>query len=123
MSGQIIGQLILWLIVAVIVVFIIYWVMNWLYRRSTKETAFVRTGFLGEKVVIDGGAFVWPIIHDITPVNMNSLDLSVKREKEDALITKDRMRVDVDAEFYVRVNQTHEAVSYTHLTLPTIYSV
>ena len=36
-------------------------------------------------VVIDGGAFVWPIIHDITPVNMNSLDLSVTREKEDAL--------------------------------------
>jgi uncharacterized membrane protein YqiK len=39
--------------------------MHWLYRRSTKEVAFVRTGFLGEKVVIDGGAFVWPIIHDI----------------------------------------------------------
>ena len=65
MTGQLIGQLILWLIVAVIVIAIIYWVMNWLYRRSTKEVAFVRTGFLGEKVVIDGGAFVWPIIHDI----------------------------------------------------------
>jgi uncharacterized membrane protein YqiK len=72
-SGQLIGQLILWLIVAVVVIAIIYWVMQWLYRRSTKEVAFVRTGFLGEKVVIDGGAFVWPIIHDITPVNMNTL--------------------------------------------------
>ena len=101
MTGQLIGQLILWLIAAVIVVFIIYWVMHWLYRRSTKEVAFVRTGFLGEKVVIDGGAFVWPIIHDITPVSMNSLQLAVTREKEDALITKDRLRVDVDAEFYV----------------------
>ena len=65
MTGQLIGQLILWLIVAVVVIAIIYWVMQWLYRRSTKEIAFVRTGFLGEKVVIDGGAFVWPIIHDI----------------------------------------------------------
>ena len=117
MSGQIIGQLILWLIVAVIVVFIAYWVMNWLYRRSTKETAFVRTGFLGEKVVIDGGAFVWPIIHDITPVNMNTIDLQVKRQREDALITKDRMRVDVDAEFYVRVKQTGEAVSLAASTM------
>jgi uncharacterized membrane protein YqiK len=72
MTGQLIGQLILWLIVAVVVIAIIYWVMQWLYRRSTKEVAFVRTGFLGEKVVIDGGAFVWPIIHDITPVNMNT---------------------------------------------------
>ena len=49
MTGQLIGQLILWLILAVIVIFILYWVMNWLYRRSTKEVAFVRTGFLGEK--------------------------------------------------------------------------
>ena len=45
MTGELIGQLILWLIAAVIVVFILYWVMHWLYRRSTKEVAFVRTGF------------------------------------------------------------------------------
>lgn len=89
MTGQLIGQLILWLIVAAIA--ILYWVMQWLCRRSTKEVAFVRTGFLGEKVVIDGGAFVWPIIHDITPVNMNVLPLKVSRTKGQALITKDRM--------------------------------
>ena len=99
MTGQLIGQLILWLIVTVVVIAIIYWVMQWLYRRSTKEIAFVRTGFLGEKVVIDGGAFVWPIIHDITPVNMNVLPLRISRGRGEALITRDRMRVDVDAEF------------------------
>ena len=117
MTGELIGQLVLWLIVAVIAIFILYWVMNWLYRRSTKEIAFVRTGFLGEKVVIDGGAFVWPIIHDITPVNMNTLQLEVIRQRETALITKDRMRVDVEAEFYVRVEQTREAVSLAAATL------
>lgn len=85
MTGELIGQLILWLIAAVIVIFILYWVMHWLYRRSTKEVAFVRTGFLGEKVVINGGAFVWPIIHDITPVNMNSMSLEVVRERDEAL--------------------------------------
>ena len=51
MTGQFIGQLILWLILAVIVIAIIYWVMQWLYRRSTKEVAFVRTGYDLEKVV------------------------------------------------------------------------
>ena len=117
MTGQLIGQVILWLILAVIVIAIIYWVMNWLYRRSTKEVAFVRTGFLGEKVVIDGGAFVWPIVHDITPVNMNTLQLEVVREKDDALITKDRMRVDVEAEFYVRVQPSRDAVSIAASTL------
>ncbi|MEL6774704.1 MAG: SPFH domain-containing protein, partial [Pseudomonadota bacterium] len=117
MTGQIIGQLILWLILAVIVIAIVYWVMQWLYRRSTKEVAFVRTGFLGEKVVIDGGAFVWPIIHDITPVNMNTLPLAVSRTNDQALITKDRMRIDVEAEFYVRVRPTREAVSTAAATL------
>ncbi len=117
MTGELIGQLILWLIAAVIVVFILYWVMHWLYRRSTKEVAFVRTGFLGEKVVINGGAFVWPIIHDITPVNMNSLQLAVTRERDEALITRDRMRIDVDAEFYVRVKQVPDAVSLAASTL------
>ena len=117
MTGELIGQLILWLIAAVIVIFILYWVMHWLYRRSTKEVAFVRTGFLGEKVVINGGTFVWPIIHDITPVSMNSMQLEVVRERDQALITRDRMRIDVDAEFYVRVKQTRESVSLAASTL------
>ena len=117
MTGQLIGQIILWLILAVIVIAIIYWVMTYLYRRSTKEIAFVRTGFLGEKVVIDGGAFVWPIIHDTTPVNMNTLPLQVMRSKDEALITRDRIRVDVEAEFYVRVRRTRDAVSIAASTL------
>ena len=48
---------------------------------------------------------------------MNTIDLQVKRQREDALITKDRMRVDVDAEFYVRVKQTGEAVSLAASTM------
>ena len=117
MTGEFIGQAILWLIAAVIVIAIVYWVMHWLYRRSTKEVAFVRTGLLGEKVVIDGGAFVWPIVHDITPVNMNTLPLAVERTREQALITKDRMRVDVEAEFYVRVRSDKSSVSKAAATL------
>ena len=56
MTGQLIGTLILWLIVAVIVIAIIVYLVNWLYRRSSKEVSFVRTGLFGEKVVINGGA-------------------------------------------------------------------
>jgi hypothetical protein len=92
-------------------------VLQRLYRRSTKEVAFVRTGFLGEKVVIDGGAFVWPMIHEITLVNMNTLPLKVSRTANEALITKDRMRVDVDAEFYVRVQPERRAVAMAASTL------
>src|SRR5712671_4262553 len=73
MSGIFVGELILWLIVALIVIVVAVYVVNWLYHRSSKEVSFVRTGFLGEQVVINGGAFVLPFIHDFTPVNMNVL--------------------------------------------------
>ena len=96
MSAAILGNLIVWLIVAVIVIAIVVYFVNWLYRRSSKEVSFVRTGLFGEKVVINSGAFVFPFIHEITPVNMNVLRMQVVRNKDDALITKDRMRVDIE---------------------------
>jgi uncharacterized membrane protein YqiK len=117
MSGSQFGSFILGLIVVAIVVAIVVWLMHWLYLRSSKERAFVRTGLGGQKVVLDGGAFVLPIVHDVIPVNMNTLRLEVSRGRDKALITKDRMRVDVIAEFYVRVAARPEAVANAAQTL------
>jgi len=82
-----------------------------LYKRSSKEVSFVRTGFGGEKVILNGGAIVLPVLHEVIPVNMNTLRLEVKRATDQALITRDRMRVDVMAEFYVRVKPTAESIA------------
>ena len=117
MSGSIIGSLIVWLIVAIILIVVCVYLLQWLYHRSTKEVAFVRTGFGGERVVINGGALVLPIIHEITPVNLNVLRIPVARTRDDAVITKDRMRVDIEAEFFVRVIQENEAVAAAASTL------
>src|SRR6476660_2519132 len=117
MTGILIGELILWLIVAIVAIVIGVYIVNWLYHRSSKEVSFVRTGFLGERVVINGGAFVLPFIHDYTPVNMNVLPMGIVRSKQDAVITRDRMRVDIEADFYVRVQATAEAVSIAAATL------
>lgn len=88
-----------------------------LYKRASKETAFVRTGFGGEKVVMNGGALVLPVLHETISVNMNTLRLPVQRSNEQALITKDRMRVDVLAEFYVRVQPSADAIASAAQTL------
>ena len=88
-----------------------------LYTRSSKEVSFVRTGFGGEKVILNGGAIVLPVLHEIIPVNMNTLRLEVKRAADQALITRDRMRVDVMAEFYVRVKPTGESIATAAQTL------
>jgi uncharacterized membrane protein YqiK len=117
MSGAQFGQFILGLIVAAIVVALVVWLLHWLYLRSSKERAFVRTGLGGQKVVLNGGAFVLPIVHEVIPVNMNTLRLEVSRGRERALITKDRMRVDVASEFYVRVQATHDAIAAAAQTL------
>tara|TARA_R110002126_G_scaffold291791_2_gene458505 strand:+ start:30051 stop:32246 length:2196 start_codon:yes stop_codon:yes gene_type:complete len=117
MTGELVGALLLWLIGIAVVVVIAVYILQWLYRRSTKETAFVRTGFLGEKVVVNSGAFVIPVLHEITPVNMNVLRIEVARRDGQALITKNRMRVDIAAEFFVRVGATKEAVASAAQTL------
>lgn len=88
-----------------------------LYRRATKEISFVRTGFGGQKVIVNGGALVFPVLHEIIRVNMNTLKLDVQRAREQALITRDRMRVDVQAEFYVRVQPTEESIANAAQTL------
>ncbi len=90
-----------------------------LYTRATKETAFVRTGLGGEKVIKDGGALVLPVVHEIIPVNMNTLRIEVEKIQKDALITKDRMRVDVKADFYLRVAPNANGISMAAQTLGT----
>lgn len=88
-----------------------------LYKRASKEIGFVRTGFGGEKVVINGGALVLPVFHETMPVNMNTVRLAVERKNSDALITLDRLRIDVKAEFYVRVKPDAQAIATAAQTL------
>lgn len=92
-------------------------IVSRLYVRATKETSFVRTGLGGQRVVMNGGALVLPVIHETIRVNMNTLRLPVERGRDSALITKDRVRVDVQAEFFVRVKPTDDAIADAAQTL------
>jgi len=111
------GALILTAIIAVVLIAVGIWFIRSFYRRSSKEVAFVRTGLGGQKVVLDGAAFVFPIFHDVTDVYLNTLRLSVARDKENALISKDRMRVDVAVDFYIRVRKDIDSVTIAAQTL------
>ena len=105
------------IIVLLVLLFTIGAILTKLYRRASKETSFVRTGFGGQRVIMNGGALVFPVLHEIIPVNMNTLRLEVRRANEAALITRDRMRVDVTAEFYVRAKPNEEAIANAAQTL------
>lgn len=111
------GDIIAIVILAAIVIAVLAYLLHWLYRRSSKDVSFVRTGLGGEKVVMGGGALVLPIVHDVTDVSMNTLRLEVQRNRDKALITKDRMRVELQVEFYVRVMPNAESIAAAARTL------
>ncbi len=103
--------------VVLILIVGIGFVIATLYVRSSRDEAYVRTGLGGQKVVLDGGSVVLPIFHSIARVNLKTLRLEVRRGEGDALITKDRMRVDIGAEFYVRVKPDASSIALAAQTL------
>lgn len=115
--GSNFGNILMMAGIVVVALFTLGMILARLYRRASKEISFVRTGFRGQRVVMNGGALVLPVLHEIIPVNMNTLRLEVRRANEQALITRDRMRVDVTAEFYVRVKPTEDSIANAAQTL------
>lgn len=103
--------------IGVVVILAIGLILARLYTRSTRDEAYVRTGLGGQKVVLDGGSLVLPIFHSIARVNLKTLRLEVRRGENEALITKDRMRVDIGAEFYVRVKPDASSIALAAQTL------
>jgi uncharacterized membrane protein YqiK len=88
-----------------------------LYKRATRETSLLRTGSGGLKVITDAGCLVIPMLHELTKVNMRTLQISVGRKGEEAMITKDRLRVDSRVEFFVRVAANKDAIAIAAQTL------
>lgn len=112
MSGIITSLIIAIIVIAVLVVLAAYF-----NQRSSREVSLIRTGLGGRKVALDGSLLAIPYFHDVSRVNMQTLRLEVRRIGESSLITKDRLRVDVGAEFYVSVDPTEEAVDRASQTL------
>jgi flotillin len=87
------------------------------YTKATTNMSFVRTGAGGKKVISEGGAMVIPGIHETMPVNMETIIISVIREREDALTTKDKIRADVKVDFYIKVKRDKDSISKAAETL------
>ena len=105
------------ILLVIVLVAILVVVAAWLYERASREVSLVRTGLGGRKVVLDGGVIVLPYFHKVSRVNMQTMRLEVNRHGEQALITKDRLRVDVGVEFYVSVEPTEESIARASQTL------
>ncbi len=99
------------LIIVVVAAILLILFLNRYFRKATREIAIVRTGAGGQKVVLDGGCLALPFLHKVAEVNMRTSRLEIERLGPKSIITKDRLRVDVGAEFYVRVEGTATGVA------------
>jgi uncharacterized membrane protein YqiK len=80
------------------------------YRRTSADQAFVRTGLGGKHVVLDGGIPVYPFFHKVIEINLKTMKLGVNPRGANALITKDNLRANVLAQFYIRVQADTEHI-------------
>jgi uncharacterized membrane protein YqiK len=97
------GAVVLGLIAAIVI-------FTRLYRRASANLAFVRTGQGGARVIKDAGKLVVPVMHQVIPVSLETMRLNVERRGTHALITKDNLRVDLSAEFYIKVQANDEDI-------------
>ena len=98
------------LITAIIVIAILYVISIWIYKRAPSNMCFIRTGFLGTKVCLGKGAVVLPVFHEVTWVSLETMKLIVGRSREQAILTSDNIRIDVNTELYAHVGHNEADV-------------
>lgn len=98
---------------AVLAVFLLLgiWFLAKFYAKASLSSAIIRTGLGGMKVVLNGGCFSLPIMHQTQRVRMGAVSFSASRLGQDALLTKDQLRADVAMEFEFKVSPTPEGVA------------
>ena len=99
------------IIVAIVVIACAVIFLNRFYRKSSRDTALIRTGYGGQGIYLSGGCLALPFLHKIDEINMRTIRVDVHRTGNQSSITEDRMRVDMEMEFYVRVQPTIEGVA------------
>ncbi|OUS34523.1 flotillin family protein [Rhodobacterales bacterium 56_14_T64] len=87
------------------------WFLQRFYAKATLETALVRTGFGGQKIVVDGGCISLPIVHQIQKIMMGTIVSRMDRVGTQPLLTGDRLPADMQMEFEFRVTPIKDGVA------------
>ena len=103
------AELLITLIFLVIVLIAILYIISiWVYKRAPANMGFIRTGYLGTRVCLGRGAIVLPVFHEVTWISLETLKLIVSRSRDQAVLTSDKIRIDVVAELYAHVGRSED---------------
>ena len=100
--------LITFIFLVIVLIAILYVISIWVYKRAPANMGFIRTGYLGTKVCLGRGAMVLPVFHEVTWVSLETLKLIVSRSRDQAVLTSDKIRIDVVAELYAHVGRSED---------------
>ena len=94
-------------VVALLVIFLL--VYRSFYKKAPADAALVISGGRKKRVVF-GGTLINPITNTHQLISLNTLQLPVERTGQGALITRDSLRVDIEAQFYVKIESNEQDV-------------
>jgi uncharacterized membrane protein YqiK len=104
------------IVLGVLIVLVFTRVFISAYTKTPANRAFVRTGGLFRKpnappkVVMNGGAWVFRTIHELTWVDLGTMAIEIERTENNALLTIDPQYADIKAIFYIKVNPTVDGI-------------
>ena len=94
-------------VLALLVIFLL--IYRSFYKKAPADSALVISGGRKKRAVF-GGSLINPLTNTSQLISLNTLQLPVERTGQAALITKDSLRVDLEAEFYVKIEPNEQDV-------------
>ena len=94
-------------VIALLVIFLL--IYRSFYKKAPADSALVISGGRKKRVVF-GGSLINPLTNTTQLISLNTLQLTVERTGQAAFITKDSLRVDLEAQFYVKIEPNEQDV-------------
>ncbi len=105
------------IVLVLLVATILIVILNRFYHKGSRDRTLIRTGAGGQKIVMDAGCLVLPFLHQVEVVDMRTVYIDISLHGEKSLITGDRLRVDINVSFHVRVVPTLAGIATAAQTI------
>ena len=87
-----------------------------MYKKVSQGKALIRSGFGGVRVTFNG-MFVIPLLHKKEILDITTRTITIHKTGTDGLISKDGQKVDIKADFIIRINPTIQSIEKLIMTI------